>query len=94
MRVHHYVYSYDIPSHRRRRRMAQCLLNYAVRVQFSVFEGVLTLNQHQHLLEECLVWIEPKEDSFKVFCLPEPPMEKILHFGLQNIYEGEKGLIL
>ena len=94
MRVHRYVYSYDIPSHHRRRKLAQCLLNYAVRVQFSVFEAVLTVKQHHKLVGECMAWLDIKEDSFKVFCLPEPPEDKMAHFGIQKLYEGEKGLIL
>ena len=93
-RRQHYVYSYDIVCDRRRKRFSDRLLNYAVRVQFSVFEAVITNKQHETLLEDCLKELCMKEDSLKIYCLPHATEKRIFHFGQQKVYEGEKGIVI
>jgi CRISPR/Cas system-associated endoribonuclease Cas2 len=44
-----YVVTYDVPCDKRRRKIAKLLEGYGQRVQYSVFECVLTDNKYQEL---------------------------------------------
>lgn len=94
MQRHFRVISYDVASDRRRRRMEKAVLRYAVRVQYSVFEGWLTDRELQLLLDRAARLLDPATDSLRVYpvcaaCLgrvrsvgaefqPHPPAEVIV----------------
>ena len=65
------VVSYDVPSDRRRTRLAHALKDFGVRVQFSVFECLLEADQVDRLRRRVLQPIDPGEDSVRLyrFCL-------------------------
>lgn len=69
---HRYVISYDIPEDRRRMRVARVLEGHGERVQYSVFECVLTDAQFDGLWKELGRLIEPKEDSLRAYRLCPP----------------------
>lgn len=58
-----YVCCYDIRDDRKRARVARRLDDYGDRVQFSVFELPLTLEQLASLVEELRGLIDPATDS-------------------------------
>lgn len=66
---HRYVVSYDIPEDRRRNRVARVLEGHGERVQYSVFECLLTEKQFERLWEELGRMIEPQEDSLRGYRL-------------------------
>lgn len=66
-----YVVAYDIPDDRRRLRVAKLLEGYGERVQYSVFECVLTPRQFERLWEEIGRRIDGAEDSVRVYRLCE-----------------------
>ncbi len=63
-----WVISYDISDNKRRRRVARQLEDVMTRVQFSVFEGRLSLRQTERLLEE-LRLVLSKSDSLRVYSI-------------------------
>ena len=73
--------SYDIPSDRRRAKVAKILLDYGERVQYSVFECNLTLKQLQRLLTELQEVVSEEEDSIRVYRLCADCVEEIKVLG-------------
>ncbi len=67
-----YVISYDIPEDRRRNRVARVLEGHGERVQYSVFECVLTEAQFERLWDELRGLIAPQEDSLRAYRLCPP----------------------
>ena len=68
----YYVVSYDIVSDRRRYRVARVLLGHGERVQYSVFECMLTLAQFERMWDELKELIAPEEDSLRAYRLCPP----------------------
>ncbi len=64
-----YVIAYDIPSDKRRNRIARVLEGHGERVQYSVFECRLTGKQFAALWKELGELAEPKEDSLRAYRL-------------------------
>lgn len=64
-----YVIAYDIPSDKRRLKVARALEGHGERVQYSVFECQLTRKQFAALWKELGGLIEPKEDSVRAYRL-------------------------
>ena len=60
-----YVIAYDIPSDRRRNRIARTLEGYGERVQYSVFECPLNWKQFAELWKELKKLARPAEDSLR-----------------------------
>ncbi|MFZ3115007.1 MAG: CRISPR-associated endonuclease Cas2 [Syntrophales bacterium] len=64
-----YVVSYDIPDDRRRIHVAKTLLDFGVRVQYSVFECIMDNNARQELLQRLAKIIVADEDKIRVYAL-------------------------
>ena len=64
-----YLLSYDIKDDKRRKQMADMLLNYAQRVQYSVFEALLSPEQIDQILLASHPFLNPTEDSFRIYPL-------------------------
>ena len=60
---------YDIADNKRRQRMVKCLSRYAVRVQKSCFEGILTPKQCMQMEKFASRIINDREDSLRVYLL-------------------------
>jgi len=63
-----YIVSYDIPDDRKRAKVSKTLLNFGTRVQYSVFECILT----DKLLEKMIVKLDKMvtdEDSVRIYAL-------------------------
>ena len=56
------VVAYDISDNRRRRKIVKILEKLGVRINFSVFECMLTDSQYEKLRDEIGRKIKPKED--------------------------------
>jgi len=64
-----YVIAYDIPSDKRRNKVARALEGHGERVQYSVFECRLTAAQFQRLWEELSTLIDDQQDSIRAYRL-------------------------
>ena len=60
---------YDIADNKRRQNMVKCLSRYAVRVQKSWFEGILTTKQCSQMEKYASRIINDSEDSLRIYRL-------------------------
>jgi CRISPR-associated protein Cas2 len=63
------VVSYDVPSDRRRTRLAHALKDFGERVQYSVFECRLDAKGLGQLSHRIQLLIDPKEDRVRLYRL-------------------------
>jgi CRISPR-associated protein Cas2 len=64
-----YIIAYDIPDDRRRLRVAKLLEGHGERVQYSLFECLLTARQFETLWGEVRKRIDEEEDSVRAYRL-------------------------
>lgn len=80
-----YVVTYDIPCDKRRRKVSKLLEGYGQRVQYSVFECVLTDNKYQELQKRLAKRVKLAEDSVRFYPLSSHTRSNIEAWGGQNI---------
>ena len=73
--------AYDIPTDKRRTKIAKILEDYGRRVQYSVFECDLTAKQAQKLTKEMKEVLNPEEDGIRVYRLCQECLKKIKVMG-------------
>ncbi len=76
-----YVIAYDIPCNKRRKKISDLLEGYGKRVQFSVFECVLTQEKYRELLKRLQPKVQPKEDSVRCYPISGHTLEQIVILG-------------
>lgn len=64
-----YVVAYDIPDDRRRNKVARFLNGYGERVQYSVWECMLTSSQAEKVRHGLARWIRAEEDRVRIYRL-------------------------
>ncbi len=64
-----YVVAYDIPDDRRRNQVARFLNGYGERVQYSVYECMLTASQAERLRQGLARRIKAEEDRVRIYRL-------------------------
>jgi len=84
--------SYDIVDTKRRTRLAKKLLNFGMRVQYSVFECDLTSAQLDALKEQALPYVDLKQDSLRIYRMCEACMKNIESFGVKKGWEDDAGI--
>ena len=75
-----YVVAYDIPCPNRRTKVANVLLSYGRRVQFSVFECVLRSQQFKGLRSRLNQLVKP-EDSLRIYPLSGHTVGQVVVWG-------------
>ena len=88
------VVSYDIPSDRRRYRLAYVLKDFGIRVQYSVFECRLEPNDLEVLRQRINKLIEPAEDSVRLYRFCQECGEKQEIYGQGKPSEDPEVYIL
>lgn len=76
--------SYDIIDDKRRGRVARKLQDYGQRVQYSVFECILSKEQYQELLGKLKPELDVKKDSLRVYRLCNACSKHIASFGVRR----------
>ncbi len=76
-----YVIAYDVPSNRRRLRIARLLEGYGERVQYSVFEMWLTGEEWRRLRRQLQALLNGKEDQVRVYRLCRACVEQFEVLG-------------
>ena len=89
-----YLICYDIPDDRRRNRLAEFLLDYGRRVQYSVFECSLTKKVLDVVLKGVVEYTDPEEDSVRVYSLCAECVASIKAFGPQRLRELSSAAIV
>lgn len=82
-----YLICYDIVDDRRRSKVAHLLEGYGLRVQKSVFEAVLTPDQHQMLQKKLSRYLKPEEDQVRFYPMSPRYRQKVMIFGVQPVRE-------
>lgn len=88
-----YVISYDIIDDKKRAKVADTLLDFGKRVQYSVFECELTDVYLENLVRKLKKIISP-EDSIRIYSLCSQCSKSIRILGVGNITKDEYVVIL
>jgi CRISPR-associated protein Cas2 len=62
-----YVIVYDIPCDRRRKKISDLLEGYGQRVQYSVFECVLSRPKYRELQQRLKKLFQPEKDNIRFY---------------------------
>ena len=72
---------YDISDTKRRTKLSKFLEGYGRRVQFSVFECFLSLDEMKRLHGEVLGRVKPKEDNVRFYWIAADAVPRTLTIG-------------
>jgi CRISPR-associated protein Cas2 len=78
------VVVYDIPDDKRRTKLAHFLEGYGKRVQFSVFECFLSLEEMRQLCEKVKKQVKPKEDDIRFYWISPEGASMVLTIGSEK----------
>jgi CRISPR-associated protein Cas2 len=75
------VVVYDVPDNKRRTKLAKFLEGYGRRVQFSVFECFMTLDEMRMMCGEVGKRVKVKEDNVRFYWISEDAVGRVLTLG-------------
>ncbi|MGI0488922.1 CRISPR-associated endonuclease Cas2 [Pantanalinema rosaneae CENA516] len=75
------VIVYDIPDDKRRLKLSNFLEGYGRRVQYSVFECFLSLDEMRQLFQQIQRRVKPEEDSIRFYWLSQEAVSRVLVIG-------------
>jgi len=88
-----YLIAYDIPSQKRRTRLANRLEDFGVRVQKSVFECELTADLLRELRRCITSLIDDTEDNVRIYSLCGECAGHVDSLGTAHFLEGDPDLV-
>jgi CRISPR-associated protein Cas2 len=88
------VVSYDVPSNRRRTKLAHALKDWGERVQLSVFECLLSTGDLEKLEARVLPLIDAEEDNLRIYSLCETCGGKVRTYGRSRRTEDPEVYVL
>jgi CRISPR-associated protein Cas2 len=80
-----YVVAYDIPDDKRRKKVADLLEGYGKRVQYSVFECVLSSDKYDELRKRLKKTVKLSEDSVRFYPLSRHTLGQVETWGGQSV---------
>jgi CRISPR-associated protein Cas2 len=89
-----YIIAYDIADHRRRKKVSDLLEGYGKRVQYSVFECVLTVEKYQELCRRLRVRVKLEEDSVRFYPLSRHTLEQVEIWGGVPLTEPFRSVVI
>ena len=75
------VVVYDIPDNKRRTKLSNFLEGYGRRIQYSVFECFLDLNEMQQLCQAIAKKVNTEEDNVRFYWLTPEAVSRTLTIG-------------
>jgi len=75
------VIVYDIPDDRRRSKLSDFLEGYGRRVQYSVFEAFLSLDEMRQLHQKVKRRVKPSEDNVRFYWISAEAVSRVLTIG-------------
>ena len=75
------VIVYDIPDDKRRLKLSNFLEGYGQRIQLSVFECFLSLEEMRQLYEKVKKLVKPVEDNVRFYWISEEAVSRVLTIG-------------
>jgi CRISPR-associated protein Cas2 len=88
------IISYDIVDTKRRTKLAKKLLNFGMRVQYSVFECELDAKQIAAMKKQVLEYVDLEKDSLRLYKLCETCVQQIESFGIKKGWEEEETIVI
>ena len=82
-----YLICYDIVDDRKRTKLAEFLLDYGDRVQYSVFEFDVSEKILDILVEGVVKYVSEDEDNLRIYRLCAECAGLVKEFGIQRIKE-------
>lgn len=79
------IISYDIVDDRRRTKVMKLLKGYGTRVQYSVFECLLSTSELFKLGRELRELIDPNTDSVRCYQLDVAAVQRIAIYGIGKV---------
>jgi CRISPR-associated protein Cas2 len=76
-----YVITYDIPSDKRRKKVSNLLEGYGRRVQYSVFECILSAQKYQELKDRLQPRVKLSEDSIRFYPVSQHTFNQVEVWG-------------
>lgn len=76
-----YIIVYDIPDDKRRKKVSDLLEGYGKRVQYSVFECILTQAKYDELRQRLRKRIKPTEDSVRFYPISKHTLTQVETWG-------------
>jgi CRISPR-associated protein Cas2 len=76
-----YVVAYDIPDDKRRKKVSDLLEGYGKRVQYSVFECLLTQDKYDELRSRLRKRVKLSEDSVRLYPLSKHTLSQVETWG-------------
>ncbi|MBW4422270.1 MAG: CRISPR-associated endonuclease Cas2 [Myxacorys californica WJT36-NPBG1] len=89
-----YVVAYDIPCQKRRTKVANVLSAYGQRVQYSVFECVLSRQQFRELRARLQHVVKLPEDSVRMYPLSRHTVEQVEVWGGVPLTERQGSIVV
>ncbi|MGK7883242.1 MAG: CRISPR-associated endonuclease Cas2 [Crocosphaera sp.] len=80
-----YLVTYDITCDRRRKKVSDLLEGYGQRVQYSVFECVLTKKQYKELCSRIKERVDLEEDSIRFYPISDHTLGQVEVWGGKEI---------
>lgn len=88
-----YLISYDIHCHKRRKKVSDLLEGYGKRVQYSVFECVLTTRKYHELKRRLSPHVNCQEDSLRFYPLSAHTLGSVDVWGGESITQKSKSTV-
>lgn len=88
------VVVYDIPDDKRRLKLSNFLEGYGNRIQLSVFECFLSLEEMRELYEKVQKRVKSNEDNVRFYWISDDAVSRVLTIGSDRPQEPPKYYIL
>ncbi len=79
-----YIICYDIEKDKSRTKLAKIMEQYGKRVNYSVFECMLTDAQHRYILGAIQKIINPKTDKIKIYLMCQSCFVGSIELGVKD----------
>lgn len=89
-----YVVAYDIPCDKRRKKVSNLLEGYGQRVQYSVFECVLTAAKYKELRQRLKRRVKLEEDSVRFYPLSQHTLSQVEVWGGVAVVQAPGSVIV
>lgn len=89
-----YVVVYDIPCDKRRKKIADLLEGYGKRVQYSVFECVLSRPKYRELQKRLKYVFKSEEDNIRFYSVSRHTFDQVEAWGGPPITEAPSSIVV
>lgn len=92
-RKHFYVVAYDIADTKRRAKVVKLLEGLGLRVNYSVFECMLTRAQYETMCEQLRKLVIPREDQINIYPICTECFARIVYYP-NFIHRGRQKIVV